>query len=70
MKYKQNNNLKVSSHFLEEFLKERKIDDLNLFLNPTREQLYDYMLLDNIVTEAQCIIKHIDNCSNILIIVD
>lgn len=71
MKYRQiTNNLQATSNFLEEFLKERHIENLDLFLRPNKEQLCDYLLLDNIVSAAKCVIKHIEECDSIFIIPD
>lgn len=70
MIYKQKTNLIADSKFLEQFLKERKITDLNTFLHPSANAQYDFMLLDNIVTAANCLIKHVENNDNIFIQVD
>ena len=70
MIYKQKNNIQASEHFLEDFLKERHIEDLQTFLHPTAKEQYDFMLLDNIATAAQCLIKHVENNDNIFIQID
>lgn len=70
MIYKQTTNLKADNSFFEDFLKERHITDLQKFLHPTKDELYDFMLLDNIVTAANCLIKHAENCDNIFIQID
>ena len=70
MIYKQKNNLVADEHFFENFLKERNISDLPTFLHPTDNELYDFMLLDNIIEGAKCLIKHIENNSKIFIQVD
>ena len=70
MIYKQKNELKATENFLEDFLKERHIADLRTFLKPTEKEQYDFMLLDNIVTAANCLIKHIENNDNIFIQID
>lgn len=70
MIYKQKNNLVADEHFFENFLKERNISDLPTFLHPTENELYDFMLLDNIIEGAKCLIKHIENNSKIFIQVD
>ena len=70
MIYKQKNNIEATEHFLEDFLKERNIKDLQTFLHPTVNELHDFMLLDNIVTAANCLLKHIENKSKIFIQLD
>ena len=44
MKYKQRTELIPNENFLEQFLRERNIADLNLFLHPGCEQQYDCLL--------------------------
>lgn len=70
MIYKQNNDIKTTENFLENFLKEKNIQNLEEFLHPDASKQYDFMLLDNIVTAAQCLIKHINNNDNIFIQID
>lgn len=70
MKYEQKNNLKADEDFFKNFLKERHIKDLTAFLHPTEKEQYDFMLLDNIVTAANCLIKHVENNDNIFIQID
>jgi len=70
MIYKQKTELVADNNFLQNFLKERHIKDLNLFLAPSEKELYDFMLLDNIVTAANCLLKHIKNNSKIFIQID
>ena len=65
MIYKQKNNIEATEHFLEDFLRERNIKDLQTFLHPTVNELHDFMLLDNIVTAAHCLLNHIDKDSKI-----
>ena len=43
MIYKQKNNIEATEHFLEDFLKERNIKDLQTFLHPTANELHDFM---------------------------
>ena len=70
MIYKLNNNIKITNNFLNDFLKNRKIEDLQKFLNPSKDELYSFLLLDNIVTAAKCLMEHIKNNDNIFIQVD
>ena len=70
MIYKQKNNLIADVNFFQNFLKERNIKDLKTFLHPTAKEQYNYMLLDNIVTAAKCLIKHVENNDNIFIQID
>ena len=67
MLYRQITNLTANENFLEQFLKERKISDLDRYLNPTREELYDFMLLDNIIQGANCLLKHIEQNGKIFL---
>lgn len=70
MKYKQKTKLIANENFLEQFLCENNIKDLATFLHPTEKEQHDFMLLDNIVTAAECLIKHIQNNSKIFIQID
>ena len=70
MIYKQKTELCADNNFFSNFLKERHIKDLEQFLRPTEKELYDFMLLDNIVTAANCLIKHVKNNDNIFIQID
>ena len=70
MIYKQKNNLCADKDYFNNFLKERHIQNLELFLHPSEKELHDFMLLDNIVTAANCLIKHIKNNSRIFIQID
>ena len=70
MIYKQKTNLKADNEFLKHFLEERHIKDLKTFLHPTADEQYDFMLLDNIVTAAECLKKHVENNDNIFIQID
>ena len=67
MLYRQITNLTANENFLEQFLKERKISDLDRYLNTTREELYDFMLLDNIIQGANCLLKHIEQNGKIFL---
>lgn len=70
MIYKQKTNLIANENFLKDFLEERNIKDLQLFLHPSEKELHDFMLLDNIITAANCLIKHVENNDNIFIQID
>ena len=70
MIYKQKTNLQATEHFLEDFLKERRIENLQTFLHPTAQEQHDFMLLDNIVSAAKCLIEHVENNDNIFIQID
>lgn len=70
MIYKQRTDLVADNNFFNNFLKERHIKNLNQFLHPSEKELYDFMLLDNIVTAAKCLIEHVENNDNIFIQID
>lgn len=70
MIYKQKNNLNANGEYFKNFLRERHIENLELFLHPSERELHDFMLLDNIITAANCVIKHIKNNSRIFIQID
>jgi single-stranded-DNA-specific exonuclease len=70
MIYKQKTNLQATEHFLEDFLKERRIENLQTFLHPTAQEQHDFMLLDNIISAAKCLIEHVENNDNIFIQID
>ena len=66
MIYKQKNNLVADEHFFENFLKERNISDLPTFLHPTENELYDFMLLDNIIELNITYMKGTSQCASSL----
>ena len=70
MIYKQKTDLVANAEFIKDFLKSRHIEDLRTFLHPTEKEQHDFMLLDNIVTAAKCLIKHVENNDNIFIQID
>lgn len=70
MIYKLKGELKADKDFFQNFLKERHIKDLQNFLHPTKNELYNFMLLDNIINAANCLIEHVQNCDNIFIQID
>jgi single-stranded-DNA-specific exonuclease len=51
-------------------LNNRGIHDINGFLNVNKTHCLSYELLDNIGEAVQCMVKHIENKSNIHIVVD
>ena len=51
-------------------LSNRGIEDINEFLNVSEKHCLDYGLLDNIDEAVKCMVKHIENGSNVFIIVD
>lgn len=54
----------------ETVLKNRGINNINKYINLNDDDLHDYNLLDNIDLAVECLLKHIENQSNIHIIVD
>lgn len=70
MIYKQKTDLVANAEFIKNFLKGRHIEDLKTFLHPTEKEQHDFMLLDNIVTAAKCLIEHVENNDNIFIQID
>lgn len=67
MLYKQTTNLIPNENFLEQFLQTRQISNLREFLNPDKKALHDFMLLDNIINGANCLLEHITNKSVIFL---
>lgn len=67
MLYRQITDLTADESFLEQFLRERKINNLDRYLNPTKEELHDFMLLDNIIQGANCLLKHIEQNGKIFL---
>jgi len=55
---------------LETILKNKGIDNISLFLNPTETCMESELLLNNIEKARDCLVKHIKNNSNITIVVD
>lgn len=51
-------------------LKNRGINDIDKFLNINKNVVHDYQLLKNIDKAVECLLKHIENNSNIHIVVD
>lgn len=71
MKYKiigENNY--SSNNLLYEILKNRGIDDIDKFLNIDDSVVTSPFLFENMDLAVQCLLKHLDNNSNILIIID
>lgn len=54
----------------ETILKNRGIVDIDRFLNLDEDVVHDYRLLKNINKAVECIVEHIENKSNIHIVVD
>lgn len=70
MKYKLKNEIPHGLGCAKKLLELRGIKDVEYYLNVDELVLNDYLLLDNIVTGAECLKKHIDKKSNIFIIID
>lgn len=71
MKYKLKNQLPHDENScLSDLLKARGIIDVNQYLNPTIKSELDAALLDNIQQGAELYLKHLNNNSKILILVD
>lgn len=51
-------------------MRNRGIEDVNTFKSLTEKVIHDYELLKNIDKAVECLVKHIENKSNILIVVD
>ena len=68
MKYRCD--LPINENYLNTILKSRGITDIEEFLHPTKDNLLSPYDLDNIVDGAKLLIRHIDQGSNILLIVD
>lgn len=54
----------------ETVLKNRSINNINKYFNLNDDDLHDYNLLSNIDLAVECLLKHIENQSNIHIVVD
>lgn len=71
MNYKLRGNFTKDSDFcLEEILKNRGVEDLDLFYQPKPECELDYHLLDNIIEGVDMLLKHLKNNSKICLVVD
>lgn len=75
MKYIQRTSKKIIENFLKELLIDREIitedeDYQSKFFNPTKQNLEDFMLLDNIQKGAVLLENHIKNGSKIYLVVD
>ena len=55
---------------LETILKNKGIDNISLFLNPTEACMESELLLNNIEKARDCLVEHIKNNSDITIVVD
>jgi len=70
MKYKLVNSI-IRENFAEKLLKERKVENFNIFVNPTGACLFDPLKLKNIDKGANLLINILNNPkSNIVFIVD
>ena len=63
-------NLIKGSNYAEEFFVSRGIEDKDNFINPTKNNLLDPFLLDNMAEGVSLLINHLQNNSKILIIID
>lgn len=73
MKYIRRTSRDITDNFLEELLKDRNIiNDTNKqsFFNPSKTDLIDPMLLDNIEAAADCFLKHLEKGSRIYLVID
>lgn len=70
MEYSQITNLIPSKDFLNQFLAARGIYNLREYLDPPKTCLNNFLLLDNIITGAQCLKEHISQKHQIFIQVD
>lgn len=75
MKYIQRTSKKITENFLKELLIDREIitedeDYQSKFFNPTKQNLEDYRLLDNIEKGADLLEKHLKGGRKIYLIVD
>lgn len=70
MKYKLRQEISHDESCGIELLKIRGVENVESYLDIDELALNDPLLLDNIVTAAECLKKHIDKDSNIFIIVD
>lgn len=75
MKYVRKTSYDIKENFLEELLKDRKIlpdnkEQIDAFYNPTKNNLLNPRLLDNIDAAADLIESHIKNGNKIYLIID
>lgn len=69
MKYRLVNKI-IKDNYAQELLNERGIQNIQLFLNPTKECLLNPRLLDNIEEGAMVLLENLKNNGNIVIIID
>lgn len=70
MIYKLKSDIDLEGNVGINVLKDRGVEDIADYLNPTIEAECDPLLLDNIVTAAETLYKHLKKGSNIFIQVD
>lgn len=76
MKYIQKTTKTIKENFLKELLIDRQLIPANdedyqaRYFSPKKDNLEDFALLDNIMTGAECLEKHIKNKNRIYLVVD
>lgn len=69
MNYKLRNNYPIEG-CLEEILKDRRVEDVEKYLNPTKDNELNPYDLDNIEAGAKMLLKHLRKGSKCLFVVD
>lgn len=74
MKYKlkktSNNNYNDIENVIDNILKMNGIENSHIYLNPKKNSEYSYSLLDKMDVAIKCLLEHINNGDEILVIVD
>lgn len=70
MRYEEKVKIPVDENYLINFFESRGIKDLYHFLNPQKEDMIDFMKLDNIMTAAKTLLTHIEKNSKMFLIID
>lgn len=71
MNYKLRKNFTTDPDYaLEEILEDRKVENVENFLHPTKDCELDPFLLDNMREGVEMLKRHLDNGSKILVVVD
>ena len=70
LKNTSKNNHNDLENVIDNILKINGINDSCTYLNPTKDNEYNYSLLDNIDLAVKCLLKHIKNNDEIFVIVD
>lgn len=70
MYYKLNDKINNTGNYVQDILLARGIDDIEKYLNPTKEDLLPAKEIKNIDEGVKLLLRHLNNNSKIYVVVD